>query len=457
MPNGWGIVIDQTSSGNLVGGVGAGQGNVFANSSPNAGVKVEGAGTTGNTVRGNSIYNNAFAGIYLQTGGNAALAAPLITNVAGGRVSGFTCSLCTVDVYNDLAGQGRVYAGSGTAQTNGAFDVYVSHALPNITATATDAIGNTSEFSAPFAAAPNTDGDALPDSADGCTFEPEDYDLFDDGDGCPEADNDGDGICDSWIEAAAGCSGIDVGLYSWEPPLGGTVDCSNVAEDIDSFHDGDGCPEPDTDYDNYPDATDDCPATDGNVGADGIADTGDEPVLYLTPYQAREDFDGIIDTDGCHDSPNDDYDGDGLGDETEVLSLGTDPVNPDTDADGMTDSPDNCPAWPNPAQNSPPWTVPANDADCDGFNKVRENWVGTLPAKRCPNTATPNDEAPDSWPTDFNDSRTTNLSDVVLMGPVYNQPTGTDPAKKRFDLNASGGVNLSDVVLIGPFYNKNCG
>jgi hypothetical protein len=68
-----------------------------------------------------------------------------------------------------------------------------------------------------------------------------------------------------------------------------------------------------------------------------------------------------------------------------------------------------------------------------------------------------NDEPADACPSDFNDCRVTNLSDVMLMGPVYNQPTGTDPAKKRLDLNASGTVNLSDVVLIGPFYNKSCG
>jgi hypothetical protein len=42
------------------------------------------------------------------------------------------------------------------------------------------------------------------------------------------------------------------------------------------------------------------------------------------------------------------------------------------------------------------------------------------------------------------------------MGPVYNQATGTDPAKRRFDLNASGVVSLADVVLMGPFYNKGC-
>jgi hypothetical protein len=83
--------------------------------------------------------------------------------------------------------------------------------------------------------------------------------------------------------------------------------------------------------------------------------------------------------------------------------------------------------------------------------------MGTDSMQHCNATVAINDEAIDFWPTDFNDSRLTSLADVVLMGPVYNQSTGTDPAKKRFDLNASGVVSLADVVLMGPFYNKGCG
>jgi hypothetical protein len=300
------------------------------------------------------------------------------------------------------------------------------------------------------------DNDGKPDTTDGCRTIAEDYDGFEDGDGCEDSDNDGDGICDPGL-TAVGCTGSDQGRYLWQAPLGGTVDCRNVAEDFDSFHDTDGCPEPDNDYDTFPDGTDDCPGTDANVGADGIADTGDEPVLYLTPYQAREDFDGVIDWDGCHDSPNDDYDGDGLGDETEVFTLATDPVNPDTDADTVIDGSDNCPSWPNTPQNLPTWTVPAGDGDCDGFNLTREQHVGTDPTKHCNNTTTANDEAVDFWPSDFNDSRSTNLSDVVLMGPSYNKNSTQVGYNQRFDLNASNSVNLSDVVLLGPFYNKSCG
>lgn len=82
--------------------------------------------------------------------------------------------------------------------------------------------------------------------------------------------------------------------------------------------------------------------------------------------------------------------------------------------------------------------------------------MGTDSGEHCNQSADANDE-PDYWPPDFNDTRLTSLADVVLMGAVYNQSTGTDPAKKRFDLNASGTVSLADVVLMGPFYNKSCG
>jgi hypothetical protein len=95
------------------------------------------------------------------------------------------------------------------------------------------------------------------------------------------------------------------------------------------------------------------------------------------------------------------------------------------------------------------------DSDCDGFTVAREQHVGTDPTKHCNLTTTANDEA-DFWPSDFNDSRSTNLSDVVLMGPSYNKNSTQVGYNQRFDLNASFSVNLSDVVLLGPFYNEGC-
>ena len=449
-----GVGIDVGSTGTQVGRYLPGYGNIIAFNGSGLGHFGVFDNDSVTLIEGNSIHSNADLGI--STSGVGPLA-PIIGSVAAGTVSGFTCANCRVDIYNDLQDEGRVWVGAALANASGAFSVPgVAHALANITATTTDPSNDTSQFSAPFAAAPNQDGDGLADAADGCPLVAEDTDGWDDGDGCPDPDNDGDGICDSG-QTAVSCTGSDLGRYLWQAPLGGTVDCRNVAEDYDSFHDTDGCPEPDNDYDYFPDGTDDCPATDTTAGPDGIADTGDEPVLYLTPYQSREDFDGVIDTDGCHDSPNDDYDGDGAGDETEVFTMLTDPVNPDTDADTVIDGTDNCPNWPNVAQNVPSWTIPANDSDCDGFTVVREQFVGTDPTKHCNLTTTANDEAVDFWPSDFNDNRTTNLSDLILMGPSYNKSLGNPAYNQRFDLNASNSVSLADVILLGPFYNRSCG
>jgi hypothetical protein len=42
----------------------------------------------------------------------------------------------------------------------------------------------------------NRDGDGIPDDKDRCPTEPEDFDGFQDDDGCPDFDNDGDGVRD---------------------------------------------------------------------------------------------------------------------------------------------------------------------------------------------------------------------------------------------------------------------
>ncbi|MDH5493799.1 MAG: OmpA family protein [Myxococcales bacterium] len=81
----------------------------------------------------------------------------------------------------------------------------------------------------------DTDGDGLPDSRDLCVLEPEDTDGFADTDGCPEPDNDVDGRLDA-------------------------VDrCANDPEDMDGFNDEDGCPDLDNDTDGLQDHEDRCP------------------------------------------------------------------------------------------------------------------------------------------------------------------------------------------------------
>jgi hypothetical protein len=127
----------------------------------------------------------------------------------------------------------------------------------------------------------------------------------------------------------------------------------------------------------------------------------------------------------------------------------------DSDSDGVEDKLDGCSAWPNPSQNPPPWPVPANDPDCDGWTTVREEHVGSDPTKHC-NANTGVNNEPDAWASDFNDDMITNLPDVVSFGPTFNKLEGQTGYNQRYDLNVTDQVLLSDVVLMGAFFNKVC-
>jgi outer membrane protein OmpA-like peptidoglycan-associated protein len=96
------------------------------------------------------------------------------------------------------------------------------------------------------------DLDGIADDVDKCPDQAEDFDGYEDLDGCPEADNDGDGILDAKDK------------------------CPNQAEDFDGFQDDDGCPDLDNDMDGILDADDKCPG-------------------------AKETFNNYQDTDGCPD------------------------------------------------------------------------------------------------------------------------------------------------------------
>ena len=71
---------------------------------------------------------------------------------------------------------------------------------------------------------------------DNCPEEAEDFDGFQDDDGCPDPDNDRDGLCDPWVEAKAMfanfahiCKGVDL--------------CPEQPESQNGFKDEDGCPD----------------------------------------------------------------------------------------------------------------------------------------------------------------------------------------------------------------------
>ena len=84
----------------------------------------------------------------------------------------------------------------------------------------------------------DSDDDGYDDSADRCRNVPEDFDGFEDDDGCPDCDNDQDGIpdADRWVllEYGPGWANRD---------QVGELDCRNDSEDLDGDRDHDGCPE----------------------------------------------------------------------------------------------------------------------------------------------------------------------------------------------------------------------
>ncbi|MBZ5623787.1 MAG: hypothetical protein LAQ69_34560 [Acidobacteriia bacterium] len=102
-----------------------------------------------NTIRANSILGNSMQGISGQGVENGGMPAPVLTLVTATSVSGASCAGCEVEIFSASANQGDIFEGATTSGASGAFTFTKSKPLagPNVTATATDPQGNTSEFS----------------------------------------------------------------------------------------------------------------------------------------------------------------------------------------------------------------------------------------------------------------------------------------------------------------------
>jgi outer membrane protein OmpA-like peptidoglycan-associated protein len=178
----------------------------------------------------------------------------------------------------------------------------------------------------------DADGDGILDEDDECPQDPEDFDGFEDEDGCPDEDNDQDGILD-----------VD-------------DECPDVAEDMDGDEDEDGCPEEpgDADQDGILDEDDECPeipedmdgfededgCPDEDNDGDGILDVDDGPEDDTGFGECRndaEDMDGFEDEDGCPDPDNDE---DGIPDVDDECPDEAEVFNGVEDEDGCPDEGD---------------------------------------------------------------------------------------------------------------------
>jgi len=165
------------------------------------------------------------------------------------------------------------------------------------------------------------DGDGIKDDVDRCINDPEDYDQFEDEDGCPEPDNDRDGILDVDDECPLipedrdgdadedGCPEGNEGDRDGDGILDDVDQCPDEPEDRDNFQDEDGCPDPDNDQDGILDPDDLCP---------------NDP----------EDRDNFEDQDGC---PDPDNDNDRILDVDDQCPNDPETYNGESDEDGCPD------------------------------------------------------------------------------------------------------------------------
>jgi outer membrane protein OmpA-like peptidoglycan-associated protein len=165
------------------------------------------------------------------------------------------------------------------------------------------------------------DGDGYKDDVDQCPDDPEDFDDFEDEDGCPDPDNDKDGIldvddkCPNEPETKNGYKDEDgcPDTTTFDRDGDGIPDdvdkCPDDPEDKDNFEDEDGCPDPDNDKDGIPDVNDLCPNDpedkDNFEDHDGCPDPDNDHDRILDANDKcpndPETYNGFQDADGCPD------------------------------------------------------------------------------------------------------------------------------------------------------------
>jgi hypothetical protein len=140
-----GIIFDFYSSRNVVAG------NIIGYCK-RAGIRVFGKGSLNNRLTMNRISRVVKKGIETSFGANYSIAPPEIQSGSATTVRGVAVPGSTVEVFADDSSMAAEICGTTQANTSGAFVLTLAHPahLRNVTATATDSSGNTSELSTPF-------------------------------------------------------------------------------------------------------------------------------------------------------------------------------------------------------------------------------------------------------------------------------------------------------------------
>jgi OOP family OmpA-OmpF porin len=165
------------------------------------------------------------------------------------------------------------------------------------------------------------DHDGYKDDVDLCPDDPEDFDDFEDEDGCPDPDNDKDGILDiddkcpndpetrNGFQDEDGCPDTTENDRDGDGIPDDVDKCPDDPEDKDGFEDADGCPDPDNDKDGILDVDDLCPNDpedkDGFEDKDGCPDPDNDKDRILDVNDKcpnePETYNGVEDEDGCPD------------------------------------------------------------------------------------------------------------------------------------------------------------